>query len=358
MIVRKYVIPLMAVAGVALAVHTVRSENQEKPVAAPAAAPAKSTFDTSVAGSGIIEASTQNIAIGTHLPGIITKLHVQAGDRVKAGDALFSIDDRTVRAEVLVRAANVQTAKQSLARLEQMPRAEELPPLQARVAEAQASLDDAKNTLAMWESVTDARAVVAEEMSRKRFAVATAESRLAAAKAQLDELKAGAWKPDTDVARAQIEAADALLQSTNTELERHTVRAPVDGQVLQCNIRLGEFAQVGSLGTPMILMGNTDTLHVRVDVDENDAWRVKAGAKARISLRGNSALGTDVTFVRIEPFVVPKRSLTGESSERVDTRVLQVLYSFPHTNLNAYVGQLVDVYIESEGLPGETAKQK
>lgn len=354
MIVRKYVIPLMAVAGVALAVHTVRSENQEKPVARPAAPPAKSTFDTSVAGSGIIEASTQNIAIGTHLPGVITALHVRAGDRVKAGDPLFSIDDRTVRAELQVRAANVQTARQSLARLEQMPRAEELPPLVARVAEAQAALDDARNTLAMWESVTDSRAVVAEELSRKRYAVATAESRLAAAKAQLDELKAGAWKPDTDVAQAQVQASEALLESTRTELDRHTVLAPVDGQILQCNIRLGEYAQLGALATPMILLGNTDTLHVRVDVDENDAWRVKAGARARISLRGNSSLGTDVAFVRIEPYVVPKRSLTGESSERVDTRVLQVLYAFPHASLDAYVGQLVDVYIESAPLPGPT----
>jgi len=357
MIVRKYILPLLAVAGVALAIHTVRSENQERPAAKPAAPPAKSTFDTSVAGSGIIEASTENISIGTHLPGIITRLYVQAGDQVKAGSPLFSIDDRTIQAELLVRKANVETAKRALARLEQMPRPEEIPPLEAKVAEAQAALDDVKNTLTMWESVTDTRAIVAEELSRKRYAVSTAQARLAAAKAELDQLKAGAWKPELEVAKAQVEAADALLQSTMTELERHTVRAPVDGQVLQCNIRLGEYAQVGAQSTPMILLGNTDTLHVRVDVDENDAWRVRAGAKARISLRGNSTLGTDVTFVRIEPYVVPKRSLTGESSERVDTRVLQVLYAFPHSALNAYVGQLVDVYIESEGLPGEKPKQ-
>ncbi|MBC7771738.1 MAG: efflux RND transporter periplasmic adaptor subunit [Pyrinomonadaceae bacterium] len=354
--VRKYVLPLLAVAGVALAVHTVRSENQEKPAAAPAAPPARSTFQTSVAGSGIIEASTQNIAIGTHLPGIITKLNVQAGDRVKAGDPLFSIDDRSVRSEMLVRSANVEIARQSLARLEQMPRPEVIPPLEAKVAEEQAALDDVKNTLGMWESVADPRAIVAEELSRKRYAVATAQARLAAAKSQLDEVKAGAWKPEMEVSRAQMEAAESLLQSSNIELERHTVRAPVDGQILQCNIRAGEYAQIGALATPMILLGNTDTLHVRVDVDENDAWRVKAGARARVSLRGNSTLGTDVTFVRIEPYVVPKRSLTGESSERVDTRVLQVLYSFPRNALNAYVGQLVDVYIEGEGLPGETTK--
>ena len=62
---------------------------------------------------------------------------------------------------------------------------------------------------------------------------------------------------------------------------------------------------------------------------------------------GNSSLSTQLHFVRIEPFVVPKKSLTGESSERVDTRVLQVLYSFKRGSLPVYVGQQVDVFIEA-----------
>lgn len=358
MIVRKYVIPMMAVAGLALAVHTVRSESEEKPAAKPAASPARSTFETSVAGSGIIEASTRNIAIGTHVPGIVTKVYVEAGSRVKVGDPLFGIDDRIVRAEKAVREANAKTARQTLSRLEQMPRPEQRPPLEAKVAEAKASLEDVKKTLGMWESVTDARAIVAEELSRRRYAVAVAESRLALASAQLDELNAGAWQPEKDVAKAQVEAAEALLAATETELQRHTVRASVDGEVLQCNIRAGEYAPAGPQTTPMILLGNTDTLHVRVDVDENDAWKVKPGAKARATLRGNSALGADLTFVRVEPYVVPKRSLTGESSERVDTRVLQVVYSFPRSALNAYVGQLVDVYIQSDTTPAEPVQSK
>jgi len=348
MFVRKYVIPVLAVAGLALAVHTVRSENQERPVPAPVAEPAKSPFTNSVAGSGIIEASTENIEIGTHLPGIITKMYVEAGDKVKAGDPLFLIEDRTARAELAVRKTNLEVARQALSRLEQLPRVEDVPPLEARVAQAQTLLDDAKDTLVRWESVTDMRAIVAEDLSRRRFAVQAAETRLVDARAQLDQLKAGAWKPEVDVAKAQVDAAQALVDSTATEIERHTVRAPVDGEILQCNARVGEFAQAGALDTPLILLGNTDTLHVRVDVDENDAWRVRPGAKARASLRGNASLFTDVTFVRIEPYVVPKRSLTGESSERVDTRVLQVLYSFPRAALNAYVGQLVDINIESQ----------
>jgi hypothetical protein len=56
--------------------------------------------------------------------------------------------------------------------------------------------------------------------------------------------------------------------------------------------------------------------------------------------------------VRVEPYVVPKRSLTGESTERVDTRVLQVLYRFDPAAMKVYVGQQVDVFVEAPPIGG------
>jgi multidrug efflux pump subunit AcrA (membrane-fusion protein) len=160
-------------------------------------------------------------------------------------------------------------------------------------------------------------------------------------------LKAGAWKPDVDIARAEVASAEAQIKATETNIERLTVRAPMDGQVLQVKVRVGEFAQTGVLQTPLILLGKVDRLHVRVDIDENDAWRVRGEAPAAAFVRGNRELKTPLKFVRFEPYVVPKRSLTGDSTERVDTRVLQVLYSFDAGKLPVYVGQQMDVFIEA-----------
>ena len=98
--------------------------------------------------------------------------------------------------------------------------------------------------------------------------------------------------------------------------------------MLQVNLRLGEFAQAGPLSTPLMLLGNVDELHVRVDVDENDAWRVGRDAAATAYVRGNPSIKHASKLVRIEPYVIPKKSLTGDSTERVDTRVLQVIYAF------------------------------
>lgn len=351
MIFRKYVIPVLAVAGVALAVHTVRSQGQTTPVPEPVARPPVSPFGSSVAGSGIIEASTENIAIGANIAGIVVEVFVKPGDRVNAGDPLFRIDDRSLRADLRVARTNLDVLKRTLRKLENAPRPEDIPPAEARVKAAEAQLADAERLWNLIEGVQDKRAVSDEETGRRRFAYLTARARLAEASAELEKLKAGTWSLDLDVQRAEVAAAEARVQAIETEIERLTVRAPVAGEILQRNVRPGEYAPAGVVTPPLILLGDTETLHVRVDVDENDAWRVRPGARARATLRGNSSLGADLTFVRIEPYVVPKKSLTGESTERVDTRVLQVLYAFPRRALDAYVGQLVDVNIDAAGVP-------
>jgi HlyD family secretion protein len=352
MIIRKYAIPLLAAAGFAFAVYTVRTENKPVIPARPVAEPAKADFGAFIAGAGIIEASTQNIAVGTHVPGIATKVHVKVGDHVKAGDPLFTIDDRQLKAELTVRKAALAAAEASLRKLRSLPRAEEVPPIEALTREAEAQLADAKSQLNLMDSVTDKRAISQDELNRRRFAVTSAEARLERAKTDLALLKAGAWEPDILIAQAAVDSARAQVEAAQTDLDRLTVRAQVDGEILQVNIRTGEFAQAGALSTPLMLMGNTDVMHVRVDIDENDAWRFRPGSRAHCSLRGNASLKTDVQFVRVEPYVVPKRSLTGDSAERVDTRVLQVLYSFEKGQLSAYVGQQVDVFIEAASREG------
>ncbi len=95
-------------------------------------------------------------------------------------------------------------------------------------------------------------------------------------------------------------------------------------------------------------MGDTSRLNVRVDVDENEGWKVRAGAPAQAAERGNSNQKVALEFLRFEPYVVPKKSLTGDSTERVDTRVLQVIYRFKETKIPFRVGQQMDVFISTD----------
>jgi multidrug resistance efflux pump len=276
----------------------------------------------------------------------VLEVHAKAGDEVEAGAPLFSLDDRDLKAEADVRRTTLRSARARYERLKAAPRLEEIPPAEARVGAAEAQLADFKNQVVLWESVADKRAVTAEELQRKKFAVQAQEARAAEAKAALALLKAGSWKADLEVSAAEIAAAEAQVAQAETEIARMTVRAPSRGMVLQVNVRAGEFAPSGVLQPPLMLFGKLERMNLRVDVDENDAWRFRKDSAAVAFVRGNREMKTELRLERVEPYVIPKRSLTGDSTERVDTRVMQAVYSFPRTALPVYVGQQMDVFIE------------
>jgi multidrug efflux pump subunit AcrA (membrane-fusion protein) len=353
----KFGIPLLSLAGIALAVHTVR-QGAVDPVAPPLLIePARAPFESYIAAAGIIEASTENIAVASVVPGVVTAVHVQVGEVVQRGQPLFQLDERDLLAQLEVELASVSAAQAKLARWESLPRIEDVRTAEARAIAAVAALGEAQDQWKLVESVDDERAISREEINRRRSAVDVARARRDAAQALLDWHKTGAWKPDLDVARAELAQTQSRVKSVEMLRERLLVRAPIDGTVLQLNLRAGEYAPTGVLARPLLLLGDTRTLHVRADIDENDAWRFRSDARAVAFVRGNRELETALAPVRVEPYVVPKRSLTGESTERVDTRVLQVLYSFDPANLAAYVGQQVDVFIEAPSVVARGASR-
>jgi hypothetical protein len=125
----------------------------------------------------------------------------------------------------------------------------------------------------------------------------------------------------------------------------------VDGQVLQVNVRPGEF--VGAPPSqPLVVLGSVDRLHVRVDIDEHDIPRAYPSFQTAIpafaSPRGDPSLKIPLTFVRVEPYVIPKKSLTGDNTERVDTRVLQAIYQVDRAEPVLFVGMQVDVFLEAK----------
>jgi len=350
---KKYGLPLLALIALIFGTIEVWKWRSVKSATTPPSAPPTADFQHTVGAVGLIEASSENIAISTAVPGLVMQVHVKAGDQVKAGQNLFSLDDRDLRAELEVRRTELEVASRKLAKLEQSPRAEEIPPAEARVREAEAAMADAAVQQKLIESVTDRRAIREEDLQRRRLAARAAEAKLDEAKAALSLLKSGSWGPELDIARAEVELAKANVKRLETDIDRLTVRAPITGEVLQLNVRAGEYAQSGPLTKPLIVMGETSRLNVRTDVDENEAWRVSNNAPAQASERGNSGVKVQLEFVRFEPYVVPKKSLTGDSTERVDTRVLQVIYRFKDRNIPFRVGQQMDVFIAAGQEGGE-----
>jgi multidrug resistance efflux pump len=359
---RAIAIPLLAIVGIVFAAYTVVKGSVPPTAQPPVIEPPAAPYDSFVAGSGLIEASSENIAVGSPVGALVKQVFVRVGDTVAKDAPLFSLDARELEAEMKNREAALTVAASQLARLRAGTRPEQIPPAQARVREAaanlaaaQSQLSDARAQLQRAQQLADARAMSDEELTRRTFAVQSADARVAQAEAmraesqaQLDLLNAGTWEQDINVAEAQVAQAQAAIEALKIELDRRTVRAKVGARVLQVKTREGEFAPAGALSEPLMLIGTVSPLHVRVDVDEYEAWRVKAGSRAIAYARGNKDISTPLTFVRYEPYIVPKRSLTGASTERVDTRVLQIIFAFDPKDLPLFVGQQVDVYIQAD----------
>lgn len=305
------ILPIIAVGSLAWAVSSVVSSQPKREVTEPPVMPPRTSFERTIAAIGLVEPSSEAIAMGSHRNGVVEKVLVKLGEEVKAGQALIKLDTRDLEAELEVGRAMVVEAE-------------------AKLAVAKAEETQARRNWEFAEKLKDSRAISEEERTQR-------ETSLAMVKAQVGS------------AEAACLSAKARLRMTDTEIERSVVKAPIDGTVLQVKVRAGEFVSAAAAGSaPWMTLGETKELHVRADVDEHEAWRVNAGAKARAHVRGNPELKVELEFVRFEPLVVPKKSLTGDATERVDTRVLQVIYrvvgAMPE---RLFIGQQMDVFVEA-----------
>jgi HlyD family secretion protein len=356
----KFGLPLMAVGLIVFAVSYLTRMGDRVPEMPPPVQPARNPFPNTVAGAGMVEPQTENISMGAPMPGVVVEVMARVGDKVQAGDPLFRLDDRPLRAELAVRRALLADAEADLTRLKSMPRVEELPAAEARVRETQADWDNLKQQWARGEELVTKDAMSEEEFQERKQLAFQARERYNKAVADFDLLKAGAWEPDIRVAQAAVDHARAEVEETETELGRLVVRTLVDGEVLQVNVRPGEFVGAPASQT-LVVLGNVDQLHVRVDIDEYDIPRFVTDSAARATLKGQPDVSFPLRFVRVEPYVIPKKSLTGDNTERVDTRVLQVIYAIDQGDRQLFVGQQLDVFIdatpaESASGPGEAGE--
>jgi multidrug resistance efflux pump len=346
----KFGIPLVAaIFAIVAMIHVVRA-SQTLPPTLPPVEPARTGFADTIGAAGIVEAWTENISIGAPLPGIVLEVYVpveKVGQTVKKGDPLFLVDNRQLLATLKYNEANLQASRAQLAKLEAQPRREEIPPSEAKVQVAQASLDLQQDLAARARRLVPSGAMAEEDVNQRSLARGVARQQLAQAVAEDALLKAGAWQYDKDIAKAAIAQAEAQVVQTKTDLDRTLVRAPRDGMILQVNVREGEY-----VGTPpgqalMVLGAINNKVHVRVDIDEHDIPRFSRGTPAKASPRGHPSLVYPLKFERVEPYVVPKKSLTGDNIERVDTRVLQVIYALESPDSSVYVGQQMDVFVDA-----------
>ena len=306
-----YILAVLGIiGGVAMIIHDLKP----KPIAQPIMQPSFSPYKDFIAGSGIIEADRHNINVGSMLSGVVDEVLVNTGDKVVKGQPLFILDKRQALSALKIKMAALEVAK-------------------ANVEKSKSNLRNTQDLFKLVEDLKDSRAISKEEFITRRNNVRIAET----------ELKS---------TEANVISAAADLESAKTHLDLLTINAPMDADILQVNVDPGQFIGGGetnegtNASSAPILLGGVSTYKVRVDIDETNAWRFKPNTNAIAYLRGNTALKVPLKYEYYEPYVIPKHNLTGDSTERVDVRVFQVVYSYDPKDLPSYLGQQVDVYIE------------
>jgi HlyD family secretion protein len=312
------VLTVLAILGILGGIYMLVLDQRKAPESQPLTPPSVSPFESFISGAGIVESASENISLGSQVGAVVTAILVKKGQIVKKGTPLFTLDSRLVVADLKLKETQLEVAKTTL-------------------EQSKASLKLAEDELALVTALTDKRGVTKEEIITRQDNVIIAQKAV-------------------ENAEASVVAAQAAVEEARVLVEFYTVRAPIDCEVMQINTHPGEFAAAVQLSnpatievtTPLMLLGNVSRYHVRVDIDEDDAWRFNKDEPAVVFLRGNIAYHTDLKFEYFEPYVVPKASFTGDPTERVDTRVLQVIYSYDPKKMPSYLGQEVDVYIKAE----------
>lgn len=274
------------------------------------ASPPSSPYENTISGLGFIEASSRNINIGSFAPGIVSKVMVKEGDEISKGQPLFEQDNRSAKNIVEAREDELAIAKNNL-------------------EFSKIDLEDLKVKLKRAMGLRSGHTITEDELTSRKFAVEKA-------------------KVDVTVKKGLVSQAETSLEFAKIELDKTIIRSPIDGLVLKVRIRPGEFISGNEQdsNSPM-LIGSTNPLYIRVQIDENDLWRFDESKPAYAYLRSNKDIKAPLSFIRLEPFADSKEKLRGSGSELIDTRIVDVIYKVDKEIEHLYIGQQLDVFIEA-----------
>ena len=289
-----FILIFISLIGLAVALGAIYCGEMEKSGNNVALPSIKLPYKSFIAGTGIVEAGSKNITVGSQVAGVVKKVYVQNGEKVHKGELLFSIDDSKIRVNLPVLEAEVQTA-----------------------------LAKEQSTKHQLEIIKKMKKVSASMVTKEKYT-------------QLLD----AYNEAKESVKLAQQKRNALLE----KLKLYKVYAPIDGIVLRSNLTVGSYFDTQSKA----LVLGSDSYNVKVNINEFDAWKFQKGAKATAFIRGNPEQKVELNYLYTIPMVTPKTNLTGSPTEQTDTRVLQVVYKVKNSpDFPLYVGEMLDVFIKT-----------
>lgn len=293
----------------------------------------RGSISTSLSLTGTL-APFLEVRITSKIPGRVEEVHVEEGDRVKAGDILIQLEQEELLLGVKQADAALVTAEAGLAKVKAGTRKEQIAQLEAAVAQAKANLDICTINLQRMSNLLKGKSIpkTKYDAAKSQYDVACAQHD--GAKAQLEMAKTGPTKEDVAIAEARVGQAKAAVASAKRQLENSTIRSPISGIITKKCVEAGEVVSPPMMpGMPLLETVKLDMLKTKVNISEKRLGQIRLGQEADITadgLPGNTFSGR---ISKIAPVVDPQ------------SRTFEVEINIPNPDLKLKPGMFARVRI-------------
>jgi HlyD family secretion protein len=289
----------------------------------------KGDLAKSVVATGKIEPITK-VEIKSKASGIVKKLYVDYGDKIKKGQMLAELDRDEIRARVDQARAQLEAASASLSgtradleRAKVDAEGPDVPMLKRAYDRAQGM---AKEGVVSASALDDAE---------KNYVMSVNKQNVSKAQLQVLQAKIGQ-------AEGQVAQDRANLKQLEEQLSYTTIESPIDGIVLSRDVEIGDAVSsilvLGSSATLVMTLGDTSEVYVKGKVDESDIGKVYLGQPARIKVESFK----DKTFTG----KVTKISPMGVEKDNVTTFEVRVSINNPEGVLKAMMTANAEIILE------------
>lgn len=301
-----------------------------------------------VAGPGAVEPVSEDIKVGSELSGKLRSVMVEEGDRVRPGQVVAVLENADLHAQILASVAQIKEREAELRKSVNGARDQERRQALSSVQESAAVLENARTETERHSQLFYEGIISREDEERyvREYDVAKAQYEEAIQHhALLDD------KPrEEDIAAAQaaLDLAKAQMAQAQANYEKTMIRSPIEGVILRKHHRAGESVSNSStVPDPIVTIGDTSVLRVRVDVDETDVAKIRVGQSAYVTADAYGTQRFAGRVIRVGDELGRKNIRTDEPTEKVDTKILETLVQL-NPGIQLPVGLRVDAYINTD----------
>ena len=299
-----------------------------------------------VASPGRVEPRSEEIRVGAEITGKVRALLVGERQRVEKSAVLLSLENAEYIARLASARAVVAEKQAALQRVVAGARDQERLEAVAATDEARTVLDNKKADWTRRQGLFAGGVISREESERSEHEFLAADARYRAAVQRQALLMDPARPEDVSRARADLDMALSAVAEAESALAKTTIRSPIAGVVLRTHVREGETV-APSPELPLVTVADLSSLRVRAEVDEADIGRVYLGQRAWATAAAYGDRRFFGSVVAVAPILGRKKLTRDEPTERIDTKVLEVLVELEPDQLLP-IGLRVDTFFESQ----------